>query len=100
MPCTAQTSDVATWEENGANDIGIRAESESSAVDGKNRSVVQRIEQIVAELRHDQLLNQLLAQLSSTAVSKHDLAVIRNGDRAGAQESVRAVGDRFARCLR
>ena len=91
-----ERSDVAAWEENGTNNVGIRAECEPRAVDGKNRPVVQRIEKIVTKLRKDQLLDQLLAQLPSAAVGENDLAVVRDRNRACARERACAVDRRFA----
>jgi hypothetical protein len=60
-----EASDITAREKNGVHDIGVRAEGKPRAIDRKDGAVVQRIEEIVAELRDDQLLNQLVAQLSA-----------------------------------
>ena len=59
-----ERSDVAPGKENRTDNIGIRAERQSHAVHGKDCPIVQRIEEVVAKLRKDQLLDQLLANLS------------------------------------
>ena len=71
-----QLADVAAGKKDRADDVGIGAEGQAVRADGKNRAVVQRLEQVVAKLRQHDFLDQLLAQLAAAAVGEHDLLVV------------------------
>jgi len=74
-------SDVTARKKDRAHHVGIGAESNPLAADGKDRAVMQRLEQFVPELREHHLLHELMAQLSTAAMSKNDLVVICDWDR-------------------
>ena len=77
-----QLADVAAREKDRADDVGIGAEGEPRVADGKERAVVKRFEQVVAELRQDDVLHQLLAQLAAAAVREDDLLIVGSRQRA------------------
>jgi len=54
---------------------------------------VQGLEQFVPELREHHFLHELMAQLSTAAMSKNDLVVICDWDRAGGGKKRRLVHD-------
>jgi len=86
-------SDVTARKKNRAHHVGIGAERNPLAADGKDGAVMQWLEQFVAELRQNQFLHQLMAQLSATPMGKHDLGVICDRDRAGGGKKRRLVHD-------
>ncbi len=65
------------------------------AADWKNRAVVQWFEQLVAELRQHNLLNQPLTQLSAAAMREDDFLVIPNWHRTRALRSARVTARLF-----
>jgi hypothetical protein len=74
-------SDVTARKKDRAHHVGIGAESDALAADRENCSIVQGLEQFVPELREHHFLHELMAQLSTAAMSKNDLVVICDWDR-------------------
>jgi hypothetical protein len=56
---------------------------------------MQRFEELVAELRQHQLLDQLMAQFSAASVGEHHLLVIGQRQRARAQQCAKIHISRF-----
>ena len=81
-----QLPDVAAGEEDGVDDKRIGAEGNAGPVHGEDGAIVERFEELIAELGQHHLLDQLVGELAATAVGEHDFLMVHDRHRAGAQE--------------
>src|SRR5262249_46512246 len=85
-----KVSDVPAGKENRVDDVRVGTERNARPIYRQYGSIVLSFERWVMKRRQNHLLNELVGQLSTTAVCKHDRLVIENGCRTCAENHFRS----------